>query len=169
MTEPLAKSEQTETIEKQMEAVSKKDERMDIVGSQVGTIVYKLNIENETHVETRTLKRRDFNWDSGKVEGRKKEFKQSQLDNTSLSLASRVVTLIREMGQTLYIPFSVYSALLFFWIKLFTYGVNRQNMKRHNHTFCMRSSIYMAVTCYGLSHSTMAVLSLTSYSTIMIQ
>ena len=167
MTEPLAKSEMAEKIEKQIQAVNNKDE--EIADFQIGTIVYKLNIEMETQVGTRPLKRRDFNWDSGKVDGRKKELKQSQFENTSLSLISKVVNLIGEIRQSLFLPFSLYSTLLFFWIKLMTHGINRQDIKmRHKYKFCTRTSLYMAVTCYGISYSTMTALYATSYSTIMV-
>ena len=171
MTEPLAKSEQVEMIEKQIQAVNNKHETIEeMVHSRIGTIVYKLDISGETSVETRQLKRRDFNWDSGKVDGRKKELKQSQFENTSLSTKCRLsLASIKEIGQSLLMPFSLYSTLLYFWVKVISHGMNRQDLKmRHQYKFSMRSSLYMAVTFYGMSYGTMTALSVTSYSTMVL-
>lgn len=130
---------------------------------EVGTIVYSLNLERELKVEMRCLRRREFNWESGQVDGRKKEFKQPYLNNTSSH--SGIINKIRSID----IPINLYSTLSCLWVKLMSGGIIKQNpkIKHCRNVIGISTSIYMALLCYALSQTSMASIS-TTYSTILV-
>ena len=130
---------------------------------ELDTIVYKLNLERELRVETKSLRRREFNWQSGQVDGRKREFKQPYLSNTSSS--NGIINKFRSIN----IPINLYSTLSCLWVKLMSGGIIKQNpkIKHCRNVIGISTSIYMALLCYALSQTSVVPIT-TTYSTILV-
>lgn len=129
---------------------------------EVGTIIYSLNLERELRVETRSLRRREFNWQTGQVDGKKKEFKQTYLSNRSSPCG-----IINKLKSN--IPTGLYPTLSSLWVKVVSGGIINQNnkIKYCGNVIGISTSIYMALLCYVLSQTSMATIS-TTYSAMLV-
>ncbi|KAI6651730.1 hypothetical protein LOD99_4978 [Oopsacas minuta] len=169
MTEPLAKLDQK--MEKRMNTIDYSNENAEIDEQQIGTIIYKLNMETEIQTESKSLTRREFNWDSGQVDGRKRDFRPLYSGKKYQSSSSKVLSTAKSIGQAVYTPFNLYSKLLFFWVKTLTGGISKQDLRMKNSrtVFGLITSIYMASMWYGISH-TVTVLSISiTYSSLLVE
>ena len=163
MTEPVAKMEQIEIIERKITIkryyIEKAEEKND---SDIGTIIYNLNREDETFLDSKVLKRRRFDWKTGHVDSEIFETTQICDSKNQGFFFENISNRIKWAGSQLCLPFKLYSTLLIFWMQFISSG-QQDLYKRKRSVLSMNISMYMVAICYGVSLST----SLT-YSTIKI-